>query len=176
MHESHKVDDVFRFSAEVLAKFRILCCHTNRTCIQITHPHHNASHSYKWCCRKSKFLCSKDCCNCHVTTTHQFSICLNTDTFTQSILDQCLMCFRKSKLPRKSCIVDRTLSRRSGSSIISRDQDQSGSCFCDSGCDSSNTCFRYKFYGNPCVFICIFTVINELCQILDRVNIVMRWW
>ena len=84
------------------------------------------------------------------------------------------MCFRKSKLPRKSGIMDRTSRCSSCTSVITGDQNQSGSCFCNTRCNRSDTGFRYQFDRNSCILVCIFTVIDQLCQIFDRVNIVMR--
>ena len=101
-------------------------------------------------------------------------LCLDTDSFSQSVLDQCLMCFRKSKLPRKSGIMDRTSRCCSCTSVITGDQNQSGPSFCNTSCNRSDTGFRYQFDRNSCILVCIFTVIDQLCQIFDRVNIVMR--
>ena len=112
-------NNIFRFSAETFSKLRILSCNTNRTSIQVADAHHNTSHCYKRSCCKSKLFCSKDCCNRNITTTHELTICLNTDTLTQTILNQCLMSFCKSKLPRKSCILNRASRCCSCSSVIS---------------------------------------------------------
>ena len=38
----------------------------------------------------------------------------------------------------------------------------------------SHTCLRNQFYGNPGIFVGIFQIIDKLCQVFDRINIVMR--
>ena len=114
----HEVFNVFRFSAEAFAKLRILCCHTYRTGIQVADTHHDTAHGYKRCCRKAKFLRTKKCCDRNVTAAHQLTICLNTDTVTQSVHDQGLMCLCKTKLPRKSRIVDGTSRSCTGTTVI----------------------------------------------------------
>ena len=144
--KSHKVFYIFRFSPETLTKLRILCSHTNRTGIQVTYSHHDASHSYKRCCGKSKFLCSKKSCDHHITSTHELSICLYAYTVTQSVHDQCLMSFCQSKFPWKSCIVDGASRSCSCSSVITRDQNGLCTSFCNAGRDCTNTCLRDKFY------------------------------
>ena len=83
------------------------------------------------------------------------------------------MCLCQTKLPRKTCIVDGALWCCSGTSIVSGDQDNGCSCLGNTGCNCSYTCFRNKLDGNSRIFITVLQIINELCQILDRVNIMM---
>ena len=117
--KSHEVFYVFRFSTETFTKFRVLCCHTDRAGIQVADTHHDASHGYKRSCRKTKFLCTEKCCNGNVTAAHQFTVCLDADTVTESVHDQGLVCLGKTKFPRKSCIVDGTSRCCTGTSIVS---------------------------------------------------------
>ena len=85
------------------------------------------------------------------------------------------MCLCQTKLPRKTCIVDGALWCCSGTSIVSGDQDNSCSCFGNTGCDCSHTCFGNKLDGNSRILITVLQIINKLCQILNGVNIMMRW-
>ena len=172
----HKVLHIFRFAFESLAQFRILCCHTHRTGIQITYTHHHASHGYQWCGGKTKFLCTQNGCDGNITTAHQLTVCLDTDFISQTIHDQCLVCFGKSQLPWKSCIVDRTSRCCTGTSVITGDQDNLCTGFRYTGCNRTYPCFRYQFDRNSCLLVGIFQVINQLCQILDGVNIVVWRW
>ena len=64
----------------------------------------------------------------------------------------------------------------SRSSIISGNQDNLCSGFCNTGCDSTNTCFGYQFNGDSCIHIRVFQVINQLCKVLDGINIMMWRW
>ena len=85
------------------------------------------------------------------------------------------MCFCKSQFPWKSCIVDRTSWSCTCTSVITGDQNRLCTCFGNTCCNCTHTCFRYQFDRNICIFICILKVINQLCQVLDRIDIVMRW-
>ena len=76
----HKVDHIFRFASETFAQFRVLRSNTHRTCIQITHTHHDAAHCHKGCCGKTKFLCTKDRCHCYITACHQLAVRFKTDS------------------------------------------------------------------------------------------------
>ena len=171
--KSHEVLHILRFSAESLTKFRILGSHTNRAGIQIADSHHHAAHGYKGSSCKTEFLCTEKCCDSNVTAAHQLTVCLDTYTVTKSVHDQCLMCLCKSQLPRKSCIVDGASRCRSGTSVVSGDQNGLCSGFCNTGSDRTDTSLGNQFYGNICILVCIFQVIDQLCQILDGVDIVV---
>ena len=139
-NEPHKVHHIFRLSGKSLSKFRILHCHTDRTGVQIAYPHHNTAKRYQRSRGKSEFLCTKDCRNRHITSAHQLSVGLDSDSFPKAILYQRLMSFRKSQFPWKSRIMDRTSRRRTGSSVITGDQDQPCTCFCNTGSNGTDTC------------------------------------
>ena len=140
-NKAHKVDDIFGFSAEPFAKLRILCGNSYRAGIQVAHPHHHTAHGHKGCCSKSKLFCPQHRCNSDITATHQFSICFNTDFVAQTVHQQGLMGFCQAQLPGKSGIVNGTSRCCSSTSIISGNQDHLCACFCNTCCDSADTCF-----------------------------------
>ena len=83
----------------------------------------------------------------------------------------------KSQFPWKSCIMDGTSWCCPGSSVISGNQYQACSRFGYTGCNCTDTGFWYQFYCNSRIFVRIFTIVNELRKILDRIDIMMRrWW
>ena len=172
-NKAHEVLHILRFSAESLTQLRVLCSHTYRAGIQIADSHHHAAHRYKWRCCKTEFLCTEKCCNGNVTAAHQLTVCLDTYTVTKSVHDQRLVCFCKSKLPWKSCIMDRASWRCSCTSVISGDQNSLCTGLCYTGCNRTNTRLRNQLYGNIRIFIGVFQVIDQFCQILDRIDIMM---
>ena len=70
-------------------------------------------------------------------------------------------------VPTEDGIVDGTSWCSSGTSVITGDQHDLCSCFCNTGCNRSDTCFRYQFYGNSRIFVCILQIVDQFCQILD---------
>ena len=104
--ETHEVLNILRLSCKALTKLRVLCSNSCRTCIQVTYSHHYAAHCYKRSCRKTEFLGSKTRCYCHITATHQLTVCLNSYFISKTIHKKSLVCLCKSKLPWKSRIVD----------------------------------------------------------------------
>ena len=171
--KSHKVYYIFRFSGKAFPKFRILGCHANRAGIQVADSHHHTAHRYQRRSGKAEFLCSQKGGDSHVSSAHELTVCLNHHTASQTIHQQGLMGLCQSQLPGQSCVVDGAFRSCAGTSVISGDQDNLGACFGNAGSYGSHTCLRNKFYGNTCIFIGIFQVIDQLGQILDRINIVM---
>ena len=119
----HKVDDVLRFTAEILSQLRILGCYTYRAGIQIADTHHDTAHGDQRSCGKTKFLSTQHGSHHHITTAHQFTVCLDTYFVSQIVADQSLMGLCQTDFPGKSCIMDRTSRRGTGTSVITGDQD-----------------------------------------------------
>ena len=173
-NEFHKVHDVFRLAAESFAELRILGRHAYRTGIQVADTHHHAAHGYQRSCGKTELLCAQHGRNRHILAGHQFSVCLDADAPSEAVLDQSLVRLRQSQLPGKACMVDGASGRRARSSIIAGNQDDLGSGLRYAGCYGSHTGLRYQLYGNPRVPVGILQIVDELGQILDGINIVVR--
>ena len=84
------------------------------------------------------------------------------------------MGFRKPQFPGKSGILDGTSGRRPGASVISGDQDHACPGLCHAGRHRADPGLGHQLDGNPGVFVCIFTVIDQLGQILNGINVVVR--
>ena len=80
----------------------------------------------------------------------------------------------QSQLPGKSGIVDGVSRCRTGTAVIAGYQDDLGSRLGYTGCYGSHTGFRYQFYGDSCLGVGIFQIIDQLRQILNGINVVMR--
>ena len=152
-NEFHEIHDIFRLTAEILTKFRILCRNTNRTGIQITYTHHDATHRYQRCCRKSEFFRTQNRGNRHITTGHQFSVCFNTNFITKTVHNQCLVCLCKTKFPRKTGIMNGTSRCCTGTSVITGNENHLCACLCHAGCNRTNARFGNKLHADSCILI-----------------------
>ena len=84
------------------------------------------------------------------------------------------MCLRQSQLPRKSRILDGASWSRSCSSVVSGDQDNACAGFRNTCRNRTDACFGDELDRDSCVLVRVFTVIDQLRQILDRVNVMVR--
>ncbi|MNW67388.1 hypothetical protein D3C74_459700 [compost metagenome] len=71
---------------------------------------------------------------------------------------------------------DRTLRRCTCTTVITADEDNIGTPFGYTCRNGTHAHFRYELNVDLSTRIGIFQVIDQLCQILDRVDIVMRRW
>ena len=80
----------------------------------------------------------------------------------------------QSQFPGKSGIVDGVSRCRTGTTVITGYQDDLGSRLGHTGCYGSHTGFRYQLYGDSCLGVGIFQIVDQLRQILNGINVVMR--
>ena len=70
-------------------------------------------------------------------------------------------------------MLDRTQGRRPGTATVSADQDHIGMGFGHPGCNRADAHFCYEFYGDAGLRVDVLQIVDQLRQILDRVDIVM---
>ena len=173
-NEPHEVHDVFRLSGKTFAQRFVLRCNADRAGILAAHAHHHAAHADKRCRRKAEFLRSKEGSDCDIPAAHKLAVRLNANAVAKTILQEGLMCFRNAELPRKAGIVNGRNRSCSRSSVIAGNQNDLGTCLCHAACNRADSCFRNQLHGNSCVTVCILQIIDQLCQILDRINVMVR--
>ena len=84
------------------------------------------------------------------------------------------MRLRKSKLPGKSGVIDGISRSRAGSAVKSRDQNNPGPGLCDAGGYRSHPGLGNKLNGDSGILIGVLQIIDQLCQILNGINIMVR--
>src|SRR6516165_3259427 len=100
---------------------------------------------------------------------------LHGNAATQAIGDQGLMGLGKSNLPRRAGMFDGGQRRSAGAALEAGDGDVIGTRLGDAGSDSADADFGYELDRHVALRVDVLQVENELGQILDRINIVMRW-
>ncbi len=63
----------------------------------------------------------------------------------------------------------------SSTTVVARDSDQIGICLDHAGGNGSHSGSRHQFHRHQCLWVNLFQVKDELGQIFDGVNIVVRW-
>jgi len=82
--------------------------------------------------------------------------------------------FGQTKFPRKAGIVNGTARCRAGSAVIAGDEHRLRTCLGDACGNGADARFGNKLDGDLRIFICAFQIVNQLRQILDRVDIMVR--
>ena len=170
----HEVDNIFRLAVEILAQLRILCCHAHRAGIKIAYTHHDTADSYQRCCCKAKFFRTQQSGDNNIASCHQLAVCFQCYTVTQIIQQQRLMRFHKSQLPRQSGMVDGSTRRSTGTAVITADKHNIGTGLNYAGSNRTDTHLAYQLDADAGTRISILQVVNQLSQIFNGIDIMMR--
>ena len=104
----------------------------------------------------------------------QLAVSLHADAAAQIVHQQNLLSFRQAKLPRNSGVLNRAQWRRAGSAAVSADQHHIGVSFGDSRRDRAHSDLRHQLHRDPRLRIHVFQVVDQLRQIFNRIDVVMR--
>ena len=84
------------------------------------------------------------------------------------------MSFTQTDFPRETGIFDRGERGRAGAAVEAGYCNDIGACFGDSSGDDSNSGAGHQLYANSCERIYGTQIVNQLREILDAVDVVMR--
>ena len=171
--KEHKAADILRFSFEAAAQRLVLRSDADRAGVFGADAHHHAAETYQRRRRKPELLRAEQGSDGHVSAAHQLAVRLQDDSVAQSVLRQAPVRLREAQLPGKARVVDGAAGRRAGSSVIPRDQDHLCARLGDAGRDGAYPRLGDQFHIDPCVSVGALEIVNELCQVLDGINIVM---
>src|SRR5262249_42029346 len=91
--QAHEVDYVRWIAGESRAQFWILCSYANRTSVQVTDAHHDATEADQGRGSESEFLGAEQRRDRHVTPGFQLAVGFQRDAAAQIVEYQRLMCF-----------------------------------------------------------------------------------
>jgi hypothetical protein len=107
-------------------------------------------------------------------TTTSRPVRLKTNAVSQAVEQERLLHFGQAELPRNARLLDRRQRGRAGAAGVARHDDQIGIGLRDAGRDGADAALRDELYRNRRGRIDICEIVNELLQILDRVDVVVR--
>ena len=156
-------------------ELRILCGNTHRTGIQVTLTHHDTTQNDEGCRTETEFLSTEQSHQDDVTTALQLTIYLQTNLTTKTVLHKSLLGFRKSDFRRDTCETHAGCRAGTCTTLGTRDDDEVCLRLSHTGSDGTHATLSYQFYRDSRLRVHILEVEDELSQILDTVDIVMRW-
>ena len=96
------------------------------------------------------------------------------DPAAQVVQQQRLMGFRQAQFPGNTGMFDARQRRSAGPAVITADQDHIGMRLGDSGGNGAHAHFGHQLDADPGVVVGVLQIVNQLRQILDGVNVMMR--
>ncbi len=159
---------------EFLAKIGILRRDADGASVQVAFAHHDAAHRDQRRRRESEFFRTEQRGNGHVAPGLQFAVNLQLHAAAQIVQHQHLLRFGKSQFPGNACVANRTDRRRARSAVVPADQDHVGMRFRYARSNGADARLGDQLHGNSRARIRILQVVNQLGNILDGINVVVR--
>ncbi|OAV68215.1 hypothetical protein Barb4_02161 [Bacteroidales bacterium Barb4] len=169
-----EVYEVFVASGEAFAQFLVLRGYADGAGVDVAFAHHHAAQHNEGGGSKGVFFGSQQGHKNDVATGFQLSVGLQTYLSAQVVDDEGLLCFGQSEFGRQSGVADGTHRGGSRSAFGTGDDDAVGFRFGYTGGDGSHAAFGYELDADFGGRIDVFEVEDELCQVLDGIDIVMR--
>jgi hypothetical protein len=104
------------------------------------------------------------------------TVSLNDNTTTKIIQNKSLMSLGETQLPRKTGILDTSPARGTSTAVVTGDENVVSLGLSDTRGDNTNADLGYQLYRNTSAGVRALEIINELLQILNGVDVVMRRW
>ena len=174
--EEEIVDHMLWLAGEFFTQLRVLCCHTHWAGIQVAFAHHDAAFHHQGCCGKAKFIRTQKCANRHVATGFHLPIGLHTNAATQAVQHQRLLCFGQANFPWAAAMFDGRPWRCACATIVPRNYHMVSLALGHTCGNCAHTHFGHQFHTDVSMRCHVFQVVNQLRQVFNRINIVVRWW
>mmetsp|Transcript_27317 Transcript_27317/g.66294 ORF Transcript_27317/g.66294 Transcript_27317/m.66294 type:complete len:207 (+) Transcript_27317:1261-1881(+) len=165
---------MFWSSWELLSKLFLLTGDTNGACVQVANTGHDTTLSNHGNSTKSEFFSTKHGSNHDIQSRPNSTINTNGDTVTKVIVEKCRVGFRETKLPWATSMLDRRKRGSTSTTITTRNLDNIGVSLGNTTGDGSDTNTRDQLDRNAGTFVDGMQIVNQLCQILNTVDIVVR--
>ncbi len=172
--KEEEVDQVLRAALKFAAQPRVLRGNADGTGVHVTFARHNAAEGDQRRRRESEFFGAQQGGDHHIAAGLQLSIGLQPDAAAQIVEHDNLLGLGPAKFPGNARVLDRCQRGSPGAAVMSADQDDVRVRLGDPGSDDAHANFGHQLHGNPGPGIHIFQIVNQLGQVFDRVDVVMR--
>ena len=136
-------------------------------------PHHDASHGNQRSRGEAPLFSTKHTCDGNIATRANLAVGLDSDTSSEIVEDKGLVGLGETKLPRQTSVLDTGPSRGTGTTVVAGDEDMVGLSLRDTTCYDADADFGDELDGDTRTGVRTLQVVDELLQVLDRVNIVV---
>ena len=158
-----------------LTQLSVLSGNPGRAVVEMTDAEILAPHGHHRRRAKTKTFRTQDGGFHYIEAGLHAAICLQPHLAAQAIAAQGLLHLGNSQLPGGTGIPDRGQRARCRTAVITRDGDQIRVGLCHTCGNGPNARLRDQLYRHQRIRIHLLEIEDELCQILDRVNVVVRW-
>ena len=159
---------------ELLAQLRILRRDAHRAGVQVALAHHDAAHRDQRRGGEPEFLGAQQRGDGHVAAGLELAVGLHDDAAAQIVQHQHLLRFRQSQFPGNARVLDGGERRSARAAVVSADQNHVGVGLGHARGHRSHARFGHQLDRNARLGIDVLQVVDQLRQIFDRIDIVVR--
>ena len=136
--------------------------------------HHDATFHHQRRCGKAEFVGAQQGGNGDIAPGFHLSVGLNSNAAAQVVQNEGLLRFRQAKFPGRAGMLDRRDRRGAGAAVVAGNHHVVGLGLGHAGGNGADTHFRDQLDRDGGAWIHILQVVNELRQIFDGVDVVVR--
>ena len=173
-NEEEIVDDMLRPAFELGPQVFALGRYTRGTRVEVALPRHVAAERDQQAGAEPELLSAEQRGDHDVAAVAQPAVGAQAHALAQPIRDQHLLGLGQAELPRSARVLDRRERRRPGAAVVAGDEDVVGPGLGDSGGDGADARLRHELDADSRTRVHGLQVMDELREILDRVDVVMR--
>src|SRR5881409_1319083 len=106
----------------------------------------------------------------------QLAVGLDADAAPEVVGDEYLLRLGEPELPRDARVLDRGERRGSGTARVAADEDHVGLRLGDAGRDRPDADLRHELHADARLVVRVLEIVDQLGQVLDRIDVVVRGW
>mmetsp|Transcript_51253 Transcript_51253/g.111214 ORF Transcript_51253/g.111214 Transcript_51253/m.111214 type:complete len:319 (+) Transcript_51253:2624-3580(+) len=173
-NEGQIVDDMLRQPLEFLPELRVLRRDPHWARVEVALAHHDTAYGDERRSGEAKALGTEEGRNDNVTACSQLPVRLQRHTTAEAVEHEGLVRFCESKLPGSTRMLDASPLRGPGATIAATDQDMVSLALGHTSGDHSDADLADEFHANVCGRVSVLEVEDQLRQVLDGVDVVVR--
>ena len=173
-HHHHVVHHVFRLAAEARPQLAVLRGDAHGAGILLAIALHQAAHRDERHGGEPEFFGAQEAGDRHIATIHQLAIGFEHDAAAQTVLQQGLLRFGQAHLERQACMMDRIARGCTCATVRTGDEDLVRTALGNAGRDRAYARFGNELDRYARAGVGVLQIEDELGQVLDRIDVVMR--
>jgi len=172
--EHEERDHIFGRAIEAPTQFGVLGRDADRASVEMAFAHHHAARGDQSGRGDAEFVGAQQRADYHLAARADAAIDLHGNAAAQPVQHQGLMRLGETDFPRLAGMMDRAERRRAGAALMARDRDMIRIGLAHAGRDRADAELRDQLHADPRLAVRVLQVVDELRQVLDRIDVVMR--
>ena len=172
--ELEELLDELGLAGEALAQLGVLRGDADRARVEVADAHHHAPRHDERGGGEAELLGAEQGGDDDVAARLQLPVGLHDDAVAQPVEQQRLLCLGEAELPRAAGVLERRQRARPGAAVVAGDQHDVGLGLRHAGGDRADAHLGDELDVNARRRIGVLEVVDELLEVLDGVDVVMR--